>query len=107
MVKTTSSGRDGPFTLYSGNCVTGDPATQKPDFLTEEAIFKAKSIEERRYSGTLQEDMQMDGNKDDRVYWYVFATNTKTVIFMYRQPKEAVDSVAELEKSLSTLEFRQ
>src|SRR5690606_5243138 len=71
-IKKTSSGRGGPFVLNTGNYAAGDPATEQPDYLTDETVFKAKNVEGRRYAGTLKEDVPMHGSKGDTFYWYVF-----------------------------------
>lgn len=106
VIEKTSFGRGGPFVLSTGNYAAGDPATEKPDYLTDETVFKAKNVEGRRYTGTLKEDVPMDGFKGDTIYWYVFVKDTKSVIFRHHQPKDAKSIVADLEKALSTLEFK-
>lgn len=104
-VEKSGSGRGGPFVLNTANNAAGDPATANPDYLTTEAVFNGKNVEGRKYSGVLKEDVPMEGSKGDTIYRYVFVKNSKSVIFMHQQPKDSASIIAELEKSLATLEI--
>lgn len=104
-VTKTSNGRGGPFTFNTGNHATGDPATTAPSYLTEKATLTTGSLNGQKLTGTLTEDIPMDGLKGDTITWYILPSNAKTVIFIYRQEKGAPDNRAELEKAINTFKF--
>jgi type II secretory pathway pseudopilin PulG len=105
VVEQISSGRGGPFIFNTGTYAAGDPATQHPDYLTEESVFEAQNVKGRRYSGTLNEDIPMGASKGDTVYWYIFTKDTKTVIFQYTKFKDSESVLYDVERALSTLNF--
>lgn len=106
VIEKTDFGRGGPFVFDTGNFAAGDLSAEKPDYLTEETVFKARNAEGKRYTGTLKEDMEMVGFKGDIIYWYVFIKPAKFTIFYHTQAKGAKSILTELEKSISTLEFK-
>lgn len=107
VITVTDGGRGGPFALIVSSYTTGDPATQIPEYLTDESDFNVVNVNGKRYSGTLTQEYPMVGSVGNTVYWYVLQGDTKTVIFMHNDfndtnSKEVLDL---LEKSLSTFKF--
>lgn len=104
-IEKIEGGRGGPFLLNMVNRSEQDISAQKPPYLDQEAVLKAKNVEGKKYFGMLREDEPMIGSRGDMVYQYVFTKNSKTIVVYSYQPQNSASILTQLEKSLSTLEI--
>jgi len=106
VITETSTGRGGPFALNTGTFTTGDPTSEIPSYLSKEEVFVAKNVEGKKYMGTISSANSGNfGSEGDKVYWYSFTKNGKTVLIMHNDLKnESV--INELEAAIKTLQIQ-